>query len=237
MPEVEKIEIRNNEFRIKHRIIREQPARNLILYHEGPQPTDLDNWLLDVQLAYGELRTDQAAVWLGELGLGPEYSEIVHRHMEFFNSDKRRDKLKSIVDKEDSPGLLRLKLTAVCAYAEPRIDDILENLLVELAENKEEKINLIQRCGLNEFFFKQLQRFYGYQSKSSGIKDFAIQLFKSFLTRVDVFASLIQLISVLNLIPEINGFLIGNIQKYNVHFANYQFLKKEIVVALQALLV
>ena len=179
IPKVKKIEIRNNEFGIKHRIIREEPAQNFLLYHEGPQPDDLDNWLLDVKLAYGELRTDQAAVWLSELGLGPEYSEIVHSHLEFFNSDRRRVELKSIIDKEDSPGLLRLKLISVCSNAEPRIDDILENLLVDLAEDTEDKINLIHRCGLADFFWKQLQRFYGYQSKSKGIKDFAIQLFKS----------------------------------------------------------
>lgn len=179
MPDAEKIEIHNNEFGIKHRILREQPKQKFLLYHEGPQPDDIDNWLLDVQLAHGELRTDQAAVWLGELGLGPEYSDIVHNHAEFFQAVKRMEALKSIVDKEDTPGLLQLKMLAVCTNADARIDDVLENLLVELTEDREEKIKLIARCHLDEFLWQRLQRFYGYQSETPGIKDFAIQLFKS----------------------------------------------------------
>jgi hypothetical protein len=179
MPGVEKIEIRNNEFGIKHRILREKPAEKFLLYHEGPQPDDLDNWLLDVLLALGELRTDQAAVWLSELGLGPEYSEIVPEHVDFFQSEERRKRLKTIVDKEDSLVKLRLKLLAVCVQGESRIDDILENLLVELAEGEDPKITLIKQCNLDRFLFQRLEKTYDYRSKAPGIKDFAIQLFKS----------------------------------------------------------
>ena len=179
LPDVEKIEILNNEFGIKHRILREEPDTRFLLYHEGPQPDDLDNWLLDVLLAHGELRTDQAAVWLGELGLGPEYSEIVEEHLEFFQSDERRKVLANIVDKEDSPVLLRMKLLAVCVNGEPRIDDILENLLMELSDQEDEDFGLIRQCSLEGFLFQRMEKAYGYQSDSPSIKDFAIQLFKS----------------------------------------------------------
>ena len=33
-----------------------------MLYFAGPAPADLDNWFLDVQLAYGEFRADQIAI-------------------------------------------------------------------------------------------------------------------------------------------------------------------------------
>lgn len=179
VPDIEKIEIRNNEFGVKYRVLREQPDRKFLLYHEGPQPEDLNNWLLDIQLAQGELRTDQAAIWLGELGLGPEYSDIIDNHDSFFQSVKRREALKSIIDREDTKGLVQLKMLAVCTNAEPRIDDVLENLLVELADKKDDKFRMIRSCNLESFLWTQAQRFYGYQSESEGIKDFAIQLFKS----------------------------------------------------------
>ena len=67
LPGIEKIELANNEFGIKHRILREQPEQKFLLYREGPAPADLENWLLDVQLAHGEFRTDQVALWLAEL--------------------------------------------------------------------------------------------------------------------------------------------------------------------------
>jgi hypothetical protein len=58
---VEKIELQSNEFGVKYRILREAPEQKFLLYRAGPPPADLDNWLLDVELAYaeGEFRTDQ----------------------------------------------------------------------------------------------------------------------------------------------------------------------------------
>ena len=56
MPDIEKIEIKNNEYGMKYRILRDEQKQKFLLYHEGPQPPDLQNWLLDVLLAHGEFR-------------------------------------------------------------------------------------------------------------------------------------------------------------------------------------
>ena len=49
---VEKVEIADNEFGLKYRVLREEPKQQFLLYKEGPQPDDLNNWLLDIQLAH-----------------------------------------------------------------------------------------------------------------------------------------------------------------------------------------
>ncbi|PIY40495.1 hypothetical protein, partial [Candidatus Aquicultor secundus] len=41
---VEKIELTNNEFGVKYRILREQPEDRFLLYREGVQPADIENW-------------------------------------------------------------------------------------------------------------------------------------------------------------------------------------------------
>ncbi len=51
LPGIEKLELANNEFGVKYRLLREKPEQKFLLYHEGPQPEYLDNWLLDVQWA------------------------------------------------------------------------------------------------------------------------------------------------------------------------------------------
>jgi uncharacterized protein (TIGR02687 family) len=183
---VEKIELANNEFAVKYRILREQPDQKFLLYRAGPPPADLDNWLLDVQLAYGEFRTDQIGLWLAELELGLEFAEVLQAHAEFFQSGKRREALKRLLKPDDTFGLLRLKMLAICAGAEPRLDAVLEQLLGELAaqcgqwaENQlGEKYKLIKRCQLNLYWWEQLRRYYGYESPEPSIKDFAIQLFQ-----------------------------------------------------------
>ena len=179
LEDVEKIEIANNEFGIKHRILREQPEDKFLLYRDGPQPEDLDNWLLDVQLAHGEFRTDQVAIWLAELDLGLEFADVVQQHVEFFHAAKRKDALKKLLKPDDTAGLIRLKMVAVCAGAEPRMDTILESLLQELADGSDERFSLIERCDLEGFFWAQLTRYYGYESSEPSVRDFLIELFKS----------------------------------------------------------
>ena len=70
-------------------------------------------------------------------------------------------------------------MLAVCAVSEPRLENILENLLAELAEKRDEKSKLIRRCELEGHLWEQLRRSYAYESESPGIKDFVIKLFKS----------------------------------------------------------
>jgi len=177
--DIVKIELRNNAFRVKYRILREEPDQKFLLYYEGAPPSDLDNWLLDVQLASGEFRTDQAALWRSELGLGIEFADIMETHVDFFNAAKRREKLGKLLSSDDTQSVVRIKMLAVCTVSDPHEDAILESLLGELAIQKNAKFKLIARCGLESFLWKRLEICYGYTSDIPGIQDFAIRLFKS----------------------------------------------------------
>ncbi|MEA1051416.1 BREX-1 system phosphatase PglZ type A [Lamprobacter modestohalophilus] len=179
LPEVEKLELGNNAFGLKYRLLREQPQQKFLLYRDGPQPDDLDHWLLDVQLAQAEFRTDQGAIWLAELELGLEFTELVRTHAEFFQASKRREALKTLLKPDDTAGLIRLKMLAVCAGSEPRLDSVLEHLLQALAEGRDEPQKLIARCSLEPFLWEQLQRGFGYASKVPSMADFVVELFKS----------------------------------------------------------
>ncbi|GAB6061196.1 BREX-1 system phosphatase PglZ type A [Desulfonatronum parangueonense] len=179
LPGVAKTELANNEYAVKYRILREEPDQKFLIFRDGPQPDDLDNWLLDVQLAHGEFRTDQVALWLSELELGLEFADLAQEHAEFFQAAKRRDALKSQLKSDDTPGLIRLKILAVCAGSEARLDSVMEYLLAELTEGRDEKIKLIDRCGLSGFLWQQMSRSYGYGSDEPGVRDFAVELFKS----------------------------------------------------------
>lgn len=180
LPGVEKIELGNNEFGVKYRILREQPEQKFLLYREGAEPPYLENWLLDVQLASGNcFRTDQVALWLAELELGPDCYPLLEAHAAFFESAKRREDLRKLQQQVDSNNMLRLKMLAVCADAEPRLDVILEALLAELASAGDARIKLIESSGLSGFLWEQMRRAYGYVSDQPGLHDFVIELFKA----------------------------------------------------------
>ncbi|MFS4549002.1 BREX-1 system phosphatase PglZ type A [Comamonas resistens] len=187
LPGVEKIALANNEFGVKYRVLRGQPTQKFLLFRAGPQPEHLHNWLLDVQLASGAVfRTDQVALWLAELGLGPQCYALLQEHVAFFEAAKRRDTFKALLTPDDDTPALRLKMLAVCAGSAPRLDEMLEALLAELAEGGDARSKLLQRCGLDKYFWQLVQRSFGYGSSQPGLQDFAIELFKScFFSEVD----------------------------------------------------
>lgn len=176
---IEKIELENNEFSVKYRILKQEPDQKFLLYKADKEPEPLDNWLLDVQIAHGEFRADQTGLWLSELGLSLEFADIVGDHSEFFRSHKRREAFKQKLKSDDTNRVLKLKMLGVCCHTEPRIEVILEQFLLEFSEDKDDKYKLGDRCSLTDFFWQQMTQIYGYNSASRGIEDFVIELFKS----------------------------------------------------------
>jgi uncharacterized protein (TIGR02687 family) len=182
LPGIEKVEIANNEFGLKYRLLRDEPETRFLLYKEGPQPEDVENWLLDVQLAHGEFRTDQTSLWAAELELGYEFSDVITQHKPFFTARSRRDALKKHLTPHDTPAEVRVKMLAVCCGSDGRIDSVLEHLLADFARadgEETESGKLLQRADLNTFLWERVQRAYGYTSPNPGVKDFVIELFKS----------------------------------------------------------
>jgi uncharacterized protein (TIGR02687 family) len=177
---VTKKEVSGDAFGVKHLILREQPEKKFLLYFHGPQPEDLDNWLLDVQLSQGEFRASATSIITSELNLPPELETTVEAHIVFFDAKSRVEALaRLLTGDETSEGLVR-KMLAVCVGTkESALEAILESLLAELAAGGEEKVRLIGRCALDEPLWKIVQARYGYESASPSIHDFALSLFKS----------------------------------------------------------
>ena len=176
---VERIVVANNEFAVKYRILRKSPKQRFVLYREGPRPENCDNWLLDVELAYAVFKADQVAMWLGELGLPIGFEDVVREHQEFFRSAKRLGKLKAVARGDDTKVVMRMRMLGVCVGADGGFDTVIEALLGELAEGRDDSLRLIGRVGLDGYLWDQAARLLGYRAGRSSLSDFAITLFKS----------------------------------------------------------
>ena len=181
LPDVTKLEIANNEFGLKYRMLRQEPKARFLLYKDGPEPPMAENWLLDVQLASAVFRADQAAIWVAELGIPIKYESAVRDHAEFYRSGKRLDALRVIEQERPSQSAndVRRKMLAVCASADGDLDTVIEALLAELAEDRDDALRLMDRVGLVAFFWKEIASRYGYAVAEPDFQDFAITLFSS----------------------------------------------------------
>jgi uncharacterized protein (TIGR02687 family) len=183
LPGVTKLEITNNEFGLKYRILRQEPQGKFLLFKDGPAPEMAENWLLDLQLASAVFKADQAAIWLAELGLPLQFENVVRGHIEFFRSKARLEALKRLMQASDTQTQMRLRMLAACMGAEGGLDTVIEALLSELAAGKDDGLRLIGRSGLTDFLWTQVGQAYGYKSEEPDFEDFAIALFQSAYAR------------------------------------------------------
>ena len=174
-----KREVDCDQFVVKHLVLREEPNQKFLLYFHGPQPEDLDNWLLDVQLAHCVFRASQTSIIGSELGLSPDLLPTVEKHAVFFDAKARIEALRRLLKNDETPEGLQMILLAVSTGTDPSLESVLESLLAELAVGQDDKLRLIMRCGLDEVLWAQVAARYGYESSSPSIRDFAMALFKT----------------------------------------------------------
>jgi len=177
---VTKREVANDAFGVKHLIQREQPEEKFLLYFHGPQPEDLDNWLLDVQLSQTVFRASQTSIIISELNLPAQLAPSVESHIVFYDAKSRMEALRRLLAGDETSDSLIRKMLAVCAgVKEPALETILEALLAELAAGAEEQVRLIGRCALEAPLWSMVRSRYGYESDSPSIRDFTLSIFKS----------------------------------------------------------
>jgi len=180
IPNVEKIEVDNNEFYLKHLIQREKPKNKFLLYFPYEKPEHHNNWLLDLELAYFVFHSDQEALYCQELGLEFHFKELIGEHIEFFANKERRAKLKEMLGRDDEHKAIRYKMLAVLFGVENIgiISFIMAHATAFTNENKRYNRE-VERFNLKSFYWKEIEKRFNYISDNPSIYDFLIEVFKN----------------------------------------------------------
>jgi uncharacterized protein (TIGR02687 family) len=180
LPSVTIVRVTNDEYRIKSRLLHDEPTTKFLVYRKGAAPSGVDNWLLDLELAYGVFTADRTSLILNDLGLTAEgVKEVLRAHEKFFRAAKRAQALKAILEPEDSPDRLRAKMTAVLlGQHEHSLLELTRTLLIENAAGADVKFKAIVDQHLDEFYWNGLATIYGYSSPEPSIDDFVLWMFQ-----------------------------------------------------------
>lgn len=179
LPGVTKLEVTNNEYTLKYRMLRQEPQQKFLVYLNGPAPTLENNWLLDLQLASGSFRADQMSLWLAELGLGAALEGFCRAHQDFFSDDGLRTRLKVLLKPHDGETEIRSKMIASVLGSGNRLEEMVAAVLREFATESTEGVGKLARLGLADAWWELLRDELGYTSAAASPADLALQLFKS----------------------------------------------------------
>ena len=175
--DIEKLEVDNNEFALKHHLTRSEPDKRFLLYIPYSRSAHTENWLLDLELGHHLFHADGISVILQEMGWQEEHRDFVQAYSDFFNNKDRRERLGIQCHKDDDENQWKLKMLGVITRTEGNLESCLYALLAELAENKDNKWSLIEKFSLDKFFWESIAHIYDYQSEIPTVLDFLIEMF------------------------------------------------------------
>ena len=175
---VEKVVVCNNEFAIKHRILRGILESKFLLYLPYAEKPLNENWLLDLQLAHKEFHTDQEALFLQELGLDYYFKELVQGHIEFFQSKERRTKLKSYIAEGDNGQELLFKMLAVVFCSDFfSLEAYIQAYAAAFIKGDSRIEKELERFRLAELFWQVVGKKFHYSAEQPTIYDFLLDVF------------------------------------------------------------
>lgn len=175
--DVEKIEVRNDQFGLKNRMIRKEPKQRFLLYMPYPRPANTQNWFIDLELGHHLFHADGVSLILQEMGWQEEHRPFVEAHRDFFKSKDRKNRLIDRLHKDDDESDWQLKMLGILVREEPDFESCLLALLAELAEDKTDKWQSIEKFGLDPFFWDSIARNYDYRSDNPLLMDFVLDIF------------------------------------------------------------
>ncbi|WP_285728073.1 BREX-1 system phosphatase PglZ type A [Psychromicrobium xiongbiense] len=184
----------DNEFAIKHRILRQDPTAQFLLYRSGPVLEGVDNWLLDVELAYGPAFTaDRGALMSASLGLtshGADAEALIAEHASFFADATLVEKLKKLLMPGDDLKTVRAKMSAVViGQKEHSFSELTRTLLIEHTKGGSTEVGALSEFGLTDFHWDGAKKIYGYSSDSPTMPGFILWMFQQARDGFDVASS------------------------------------------------
>ncbi|MBW3079638.1 BREX-1 system phosphatase PglZ type A [Bifidobacterium simiiventris] len=191
--DVQIVRLERNPFALKHRMLIEQPTAKFLVYLTGKLPKDEDNWLLDLELAYGPLFTaDKLSMIVHELFpretsavTRDTWLAIMQRTKPFFEDDELVESLASRLRANDDERDFQAKMIAVLLSlpaGEHSLQSIWRKLLEQYAQGDTDGIERIETMGLLDYHWTGTRGIYRFDADRSlahpTVKDFVLWLFR-----------------------------------------------------------
>jgi uncharacterized protein (TIGR02687 family) len=186
------LRVQDNEFAIKHRVLRADRTTQFLLYRSGLVAEGVGNWLLDVEFAYGPVFTaDRGALMSSGLGLELDGAEaLIAEHTEFFADTRFVDKLKILLAPSDDLVTVRAKMCAVViGQKEHSLSELTRTLLIQQSKNITSGFDALSEYGLADFHWSGAKHIYGYSSESPTLAGFVLWMFQRARDGFDVTSS------------------------------------------------
>ncbi|UNQ41324.1 BREX-1 system phosphatase PglZ type A [Prescottella equi] len=183
------LRVADDEFTIKYRVLREEPATKFLIYRSGNVPEGVGNWLLDIELAYGPVFTaDRGALMRSDLGLtAPDSEELIARYSLFFGDSKLVTRLKAMPLIGDDLTVVQAQMCAVLLnQKEHSFSELTRTLLMQHADGDTTGFDALASHGLADFYWAGASGIYGFTSQTPTMAGLVLWMFQRAMEGFDV---------------------------------------------------
>lgn len=180
------LRVDNNEFGVKARILTSGADEKFLVYRAGELPPLADNWLLDLELAYGIFSADRSSLLVNELEIDdPSLVPTLEEYSAFFNSKERTSALHTLIQNFKQTGLplnadrlQALMCQVVVKGADHRLRSMLQVVLEECSKDSVQSLEQLEHFGLDTFFWDGIRSIYHYDFDDNSVKSLIAWLFQ-----------------------------------------------------------
>lgn len=183
------LRVADDEFTIKHRVLRDEPAAKFLIYRSGDVPEGVGNWLLDVELTYGPVFTaDRGALLRSDLGLtAPGSEELINRYPSFFDDAKLVTRLKALPLIGDDVTVVQAQMCAVLLnQKEHSFSELTRTLLIQHSDGDTSGFAALASHGLADFYWRGASDIYGFTSQAPTMAGLVLWMFQRAVGGFDV---------------------------------------------------
>lgn len=172
----------------KIRVDRDDSEGRYLLYSPSEEPEYDEDWLLDVRLWARSFRADRASIILDELGLTQQgLREHISNRRKFFDNKERLQKLRQLVETQDTEQDLDRKMLAVVTKSDqPELFNIVRTLFDSMSNGDAVDLDTVpasweqvEKFDLDEPFWEMIRGSFGYAEESPTLRNLLIRLFVS----------------------------------------------------------
>lgn len=174
------LRVENNEFAIKHRVLREHANEKFLIYRAGTVPEGADNWLLDLELAYFVFTADRNTLIQADLGITlPGAEAIFSAHSSFFANRTLLGRFKRLISDDDDLKKIQAKMCAAALnQSEHSYSELTRTLLIRHSEGGDNALQPLEDEGLADFYWRGAEDIYGYESANPSLASLVFWVFR-----------------------------------------------------------
>lgn len=172
-----------NQFQTKYLLEREYPQDSFLIYAPFARPSVKENHLEDMILYSEVFQADRMSILMQELGIPEAYRPTMDAYQAFWKSKERTKAFAALSMENYEEDTLLLGMVCVLTKVKSlHFDEVLYHIL---SGNPEESAAMadFQKFGLLEYFWKRVERQFGYHKEHAHLSDFVISLFATYASK------------------------------------------------------